>query len=121
MKVKIFDKILLRNVVGPWVGVVGFISGIISFFDVTAKDRLYIILVLGIMLIVAYICVLFKSNRLKKIILNHDGSTIEIKEGNILSKAYKSQNIIRVFNFNEFFDTEINRTCFGENLKRTNS
>ncbi|MCG4286189.1 DUF6430 domain-containing protein [Lactobacillaceae bacterium KNUT 0156] len=114
MKVKMFDKILLRNVVGPWVGVVGFISGIISFFNVTAKDRLYIIVVLCIMLIAAYIYFLVKSNRLKKIILNHDGSTIEIKEGNILSKEYKRKNIIRVFNFNEFFDTEISRELVSE-------
>lgn len=124
MKVKLFDKILLKNIISPWVGVVGFVSGLLGFVDLTLVFRIRILAILVILVIIIYIYKLFKANKKAEIVLNHDGSIIEIKQGDILSDEYKKKNIIRVFNFNEFFDTKIDqqlvseKTLNGQILKR---
>lgn len=109
MKVKIDDKTLLKNVFSPWIGTVGFVSGLLAFVDFSTKLRLFMFVVLLMGVIIYYLIRLYRANTMKKTVLNHDGSTIEIKQGDILSDDYKKDNIIRVFNFNEYFDTEINQ------------
>ncbi len=109
MKVKINDKTLLKNVFSPWIGIVGFVSGVLAFLDFSLRQRLLIFAVLVTGVIIYYLNRLCRANTLTKIVLNHDGSTIEIKQGDILSDDYKKENIIRVFNFNEFFDTEVDK------------
>lgn len=109
MKVKINDKTLLKNVFSPWIGIVGFVSGVLAFLDFSLRQRLLIFAVLVTGVIIYYLKRLYRANTMTKIVLNHDGSTIEIKQGDILSDDYKKENVIRVFNFNEFFDTEIDQ------------
>lgn len=109
MKVKINDKTLLKNVFSPWIGIVGFVSGVLAFLDFSLRERLLIFAVLVTGVIIYYLQRLYRANTMTKIVLNHDGSTIEIKQGDILSDDYKKENVIRVFNFNEFFDTEIDQ------------
>ncbi|MET3356849.1 UNVERIFIED_ORG: hypothetical protein ABIC58_000196 [Leuconostoc holzapfelii] len=109
MKVKIYDKTLLKNVFSPWIAIVCFLSGVLAFLDFSTEKRLCMFVLL-VIAVISYYCVrLFKANTMKKTVLTHDGSTIEIKQGDILSDDYKKDNIIRVFNFNEFFDTEIDQ------------
>ncbi|GAK31018.1 hypothetical protein WOSG25_061480 [Weissella oryzae SG25] len=109
MKVKFLDKNLLKNISSYLIVVVGFTSGLLTFVDLTAKERFFIFKILIIGLIFVYFILLIIANRKTKITLEHDGSTIEIKQGDILSDDYKKENIIRVFNFNEFFDTKIDQ------------
>lgn len=114
MKVKILDQTLLKNVFSPWVAIVSFISGILGFVDLALTERIYLFVVLIVGVLIYYVCRLHKANKMTEIVLDHDGTTIEIKQGNILSEQYKKENIIRVFNFNEYFDTEIDQELVSE-------
>lgn len=107
MKVNIFDKILLKNVGGPWLGLFGFVSGSLGFVDLDVKCRMSLMLIMFILLMIIYIIKLYKSNKLTKVELDYEGSSIEIKRGDIFSDEYKDENTIRVFAFNEFFDTQV--------------
>lgn len=114
MKVKIFDQTLLKNVFSPWIAIVSFISGLFGFVDLPLAERVWIFVLLMGLVIIYYFYCLYKANKMTEIDLDYDGTTIEIKQGNILSEQYKRENIIRVFNFNEYFDTEIDQELVSE-------
>lgn len=92
------------------------ISGVISFvylFDFFPDEyKIYNLYIGGIclfILIVIYIAIWVQANKLKKITLNIDGSSVIIKEGDIFEEEdYKA------IAFNEYFDTIVDNKIISE-------
>lgn len=81
------------------------IHGLLNSFTL----KLWELVIIAIILPSIHFCIYRHSNKMNKIILKIDKSEIEIKEGNILSdNVFNNKNIIKVFAFNEYFDTLTN-------------
>lgn len=62
-----------------------------------------------------YIYIIHRENNLSQVTLTIDDSDITIKEGNIFSKEiYDNPEIIKVFAFNEYFDTIVDNKIISE-------
>ncbi|KAA6322889.1 hypothetical protein EZS27_027616 [termite gut metagenome] len=111
-KVSIWDKRIRTQF---W-GYFSVISGIISFVflfdflpDEYKKYNLYIGAICLFILIVIYISIWIWANRLKKIKINIDGSSVIIKEGDLFEEeGYKA------IGFNEYFDTQVDNKIISE-------
>jgi hypothetical protein len=107
MKVNLKNREFNSRVIGTAMGTIGVVSSVISFFDFSVTFRFRMLCVL-IALGVCYYCwLLYKANHLKSLTLEYGESEIEIKRGDIFSKEYKTEETIRVFAFNEYFDTQV--------------
>lgn len=68
-----------------------------------------------IVILLTYIILFVRSNSMKQVKLFIDDSEIEIKEGDIFSnEIYDNKNIIKVFAFNEYFDTIVDDNIISE-------
>lgn len=103
--VSLFSFGLLRKTSLIYFPIISFletIHGLLNSFQI----NIYELLVLVVIFPVIYLFIRYRSNKLKKVNLKIDKSEIEIKEGNILANdIFKNKNIIKVFAFNEYFDT----------------
>ncbi|VDG31396.1 hypothetical protein [Lactobacillus brevis] [Lactiplantibacillus mudanjiangensis] len=88
-------------------GILGVMSAIISFVDLSAIVRIIILIAMLLAGVAYYFISLHKANNLNNLILNYGESTIEIKQGDIFSDEYKTDDNKRVFAFNEYFDTRV--------------
>lgn len=81
------------------------IHGFLNSFYINIYELSFIIL----MFPVIHLFLLIYYNCQKKVTLKIDKSEIEIKEGNILANnVFQNKKIIKVFAFNEYFDTWVN-------------
>jgi len=111
-KVTLFDKRILTKF---W-GYFSIISGIISFVylfdflpDSYEKCNIWIGLSCLIILILIYLSIWLRVNRLKSIKIRIDGSSVIIKEGDIFKEdGYKA------ISFNEYFDTRVDNKIISE-------
>ena len=104
--VRIFDYDLLKSFFAPSNTVFGFIVTILGLLDINITLKMILFFV--VIDIILYICYWCKSNYIKSIELKYAESSIEIKQGNIFANEYKNKDTIRVFAFNEYFDTLVN-------------
>lgn len=65
--------------------------------------------------VVIYIVCLVHVNRVSKVELKYDESSIVIKQGDIFSSSFKTKKVMRVFAFNEYFDTKVDNEIISEN------
>lgn len=106
--VRIFDYDLLKSFFAPSSTVFGFIATVLGLLDINIILKMLFIVIIVVIDIILYIYYWYKSNHLKSIELKYAESSIEIKQGNIFADEYKNKNTIRVFAFNEYFDTLVN-------------
>lgn len=107
-KVSFFDSHLIKTVGSILTIIVGLFSGILAFFDLKSKTKLLIFLIMLALILSSYLFLFFKANTIKKLNLFIDDSEITIQEGNIFSKKiFNNPQIIKVFAFNEYFDTQV--------------
>ena len=107
-KVSFFDSHLIKTVGSILTIIVGLFSGILAFFDLKSKTKLLIFLIMLALILCSYLFLFFKANTIKKLNLFIDDSEITIQEGNIFSKKiFNNPQIIKVFAFNEYFDTQV--------------
>ena len=103
--VSLFNLGLLKKTSLIYFPIISFletIHGLLNSFQI----NIYELLVIAVIFPVIYLSIRYHSNKLKKVNLKIDKSEIEIKEGNILSNdVFNNKNIIKVFAFNEYFDT----------------
>lgn len=102
IKVTFFDRELIREFLS-YIGVLGGIYTYLTiFFDSleNIKGNISIAFFVTLGLLLLYLALWIKSNLSKKSTLNINGSTLEVKVGNIFE-----QEGFKVIAFNEYFDT----------------
>lgn len=111
MKIKFYDKILLKSV-GSFIMLIGSILSIIAMFSSAfiIEYKVSIIIFTLIVICLYYLYNLWSMNKLKNISLNISGSTFEIKEGNIFEC-----DELKTINFNEYFDTLVDNKMIAKN------
>lgn len=113
-KVSMLDRSLLLKT-GAAVGTVfGLVGTAISFFDFSLKTRYCILIAFFILCLLFYFFELAKANKIHELELKYDESTIEIKSGDIFSSKYINDDTIRIFAFNEYFDTKVDNEIISK-------
>lgn len=110
MKVKLLNKKLWEE----YYAVLSVISVIASllflFVDIPANKEIYCFVIFLIFLVAAFLAMWYHANKLRKVSLKINNSTIEIEAGNIfLEEGFK------IIAFNEFFDTLVDDRLISKN------
>lgn len=109
MKVKPWTWALLKQSGAFFTVILGTCSGVVSLVDISLQSRRYIFETTLFLAMMVYLGLLTRANLLRKITMHAGDSTIEIHEGDIFSSEYfKNHDLIKVFAFNEYFDTQVN-------------
>lgn len=102
MKVKPLNKKLMKEYYAI-LSVISVITSLIFLFvDIPTNKKLYFLIGFLIMLVVAFLVIWYRANRLEKVSLKINNSTLEIESGDIFL-----ENGFKVIAFNEFFDTQV--------------
>ena len=91
---------------------IGSILSFIALFnnELISKNKLLVLLIWAIITVIYYAYSLISMCKIKKITLSIQGSTFEIKSGDI----FESPNL-KVINFNEYFDTQVDNKIIAKN------
>lgn len=111
MKIKICDKTLLIKT-GQFTMMIGSILSLVALFESNFlyNNRKIVLLIWLIIVLLYYIYTLISMNNMKKVTLSIHDSTFEIKSGNI----FDSRDL-KVINFNEYFDTQVDDKVIATN------
>ena len=103
MKVKIFDRRLIRSFLEKVVSVVASICTIVLIFvDIPDQNKPTAGCIAVFILILLYLLLWYRSNSLRKVNLNIEGSEVAVKTGDIFQ-----QPGLKAIAFNEYFDTQV--------------
>lgn len=109
VKVSFFDKRLLKN----YFAILSVISVILSFVliavEIPDENKLCVGIVFLITLLIIYVVMWVKANKLTSINLYINNSTVSIKTGNIFEEEG-----LKVIPFNEYFDTNVDNKIIAE-------
>lgn len=108
MKIGIFNSELWKKIsaTGGWI--FGFLGALISFIDIEESIRVKMLCSFAGFMIIFFLFELIKANILWKAKLNVGESEIIIRKGDIFSNdIYENKKLIKVFAFNEYFDTKV--------------
>ena len=111
MKTKLYNRTLLV-MTGSFFMVLGSIFSFIALFNgkIISDNKEIILLVWCGITIIYYLYSYFKMNNIKNITLSIQGSTFEIRSGNIFNCSD-----LKVINFNEYFDTLVDNKIIAKN------
>lgn len=101
-KVSLFDKRIFKKFLEISSGFFALLSGILIFVDIPSDYRIMAGIAILALLILTYITLWFGSNNLQDISLSIEGSTVNIKTGDIFQ-----QSGLKAIAFNEYFDTVV--------------
>jgi len=101
-KVKLFDKRVAKIFLEIASGALAAISAVLLFVDIPAQRKLLTGVALLLVLAGLYLVVWIWSNRLNQINLSVEGSSVNIRVGDIFKQAG-----FKVIAFNEYFDTVV--------------
>ncbi|MFM5124888.1 macro domain-containing protein [Aeromonas veronii] len=101
-KVGFFDKKIKEEFYKYATGITSIIAAVVLFWDIPAKLKTPSGVTCIIVLLVVYVFIWFKANKLQTIDLSVEGSTVTIKVGDIFS-----EDGLKVIAFNEYFDTQV--------------
>ena len=89
----------------------GSILGIAAIFinEIIIKYSGIVITIIFVIMVIYYFSMLYHVNHLKKLSLKIKTSTFEIKSGDIFK-----EDILKVINFNEYFDTQVDNRIIAE-------
>lgn len=108
-KVSFFDRLVFSEFKVYASSLFGFISGIVIFVDIPARQKIiYGILCIGI-LIICYVLIWKRANKLREISITIEESNVIIKTGDIFE-----QDGLKVIAFNEYFDTQVDEKIIAE-------
>ncbi|CZP78225.1 Uncharacterised protein [Legionella pneumophila] len=108
-KVKIYDKHVFRSFKEKSSAIFAIITALLIFIDIPNDYRILTGLVVAVILVIVYIAIWLHSNNLQDITLNIEGSTVNIKVGDIFT-----QQGFKVIAFNEYFDTAVDNKLIAE-------
>lgn len=102
MKVKIFDRMVFKDFLEKVSIISAFFTIIFIFVDIPAQYKKCIGLLVAFIFICLYLGLWLWYNRLKKVKLIVEGSTVVVKTGDIFK-----QSGFKAIAFNEYFDTQV--------------
>lgn len=106
MKVRFWNTYLRRSVFSFSGWIFGIIGAVLSFLDFSKKVRINILIAFVLFVILYYIGMWIWANVRRSVGLKVDDSTIIVEQGDIFAKKwYDNKDNIKVFAFNEYFDT----------------
>lgn len=109
VKVSFFDKRLLKN----YFAILSVISVILSFVlivvEIPDENKLCVGIVFLITLLIIYVVMWVKANKLTSIKIYINNSTVSVKTGNIFEEEG-----LKVIPFNEYFDTNVDNKIISE-------
>lgn len=109
-KVSWNDKKLLKSTFS-FLMLEGSVLGILAIFinEFIIENSTIIITLIFILMVIYYLWLLYHVNHLKKLSLKIKTSTFEIKSGDIFK-----EDVLKVINFNEYFDTQVDNRIIAE-------
>ena len=110
MKVKFFDKNLIKKYINMLSIINLFFTSVLIFWDIPQEYKLISFIVFIAINVSIYIFLFVRANKIINVKLDIDGSIVEIKEGDI----FKEEGL-KVINFNEYFDTKVDNKIIAEN------
>ena len=111
-KVSLCDKELIKE----FLAIVGVIGGIYTyatiFFEIPSeyKNKVIIFIIVSIVLLLIYLVLWIRANKMESIKLRINGSTLEVKLGDIFEEEE-----LKVIAFNEYFDTIVDDDIIAKN------
>lgn len=115
-KVSFFDIHLIKTWASIFAAFIGIFSGILSFWDLKSNEKHFLLIVVLLLLFLLYFVLFVRANTIQKLSLFIDNSEIDIRQGDIFSKEiYDDSQIIKVFSFNEYFDTQVDDIIISKN------
>lgn len=109
IKVSLFDKTLLKSFFSILSGIGVLISFILIFWDIAEESRMKMGIYTIILLLLIYMFLWIRANKMTKINLSIKNSELEIKIGNI----FEAEGL-KVIAFNEYFDTIVDNKIISE-------
>lgn len=109
LKVKLFNKKLIKQFSSIISIVTTIFSFIVIFWDIPSKYKINFGIAFCIVFILIYLTLWIHANLLNKIVLKINNSSIEIKIGDIFK-----ENDYKVIAFNEYFDTIVDNKLISE-------
>lgn len=110
LKVKFFDKNLIKKYINMLSIINLFFTSGLIFWDIPQEYKLVSFVVFIAINVSIYIFLVVRANKIINVKLDIDGSIVEIKEGDI----FKEEGL-KVINFNEYFDTKVDNKIIAEN------
>nr|DAI52647.1 MAG TPA: hypothetical protein [Caudoviricetes sp.] len=108
MKIGFFNEYLLQNVKGKIGLVFAIATAILTFCEVNQTVKYSILIISGVISFVIYLVSLIFANLMSFTTFKMGDSEISIQRGDIFStKIYNNHEYIKVFAFNEYFDTQV--------------
>lgn len=102
MKVKLFDKELIHEYY-KFLSAISTIASVVFLFGKIPEDmESYCFVALVVLLLIVFLALWFRANRLKRLSLKINNSVLEIEVGDIFE-----ENDFKVIAFNEYFDTKV--------------
>ena len=111
-KVSLCDKELIKE----FLAILGVIGGIYTyatiFFEIPSeyKNKAIIFIIVSIVLLLIYLVLWIRANKMESIKLRINGSTLEVKLGDIFEEEE-----LKVIAFNEYFDTIVDDDIIAKN------
>lgn len=110
LKVKFFDKNLIKKYINMLSIINLFFTSGLIFWDIPQEYKLISFVVFIAINVSIYIFLFVRANKIINVKLDIDGSIVEIKEGDIFK-----EEVLKVINFNEYFDTKVDNKIIAEN------
>ncbi|RWZ41038.1 hypothetical protein EQG69_04720 [Levilactobacillus brevis] len=108
MNVGFFNKELLKSLSASAGWLFGVIGALLSFVDFNEQTKKDVLIGFVLLTIVFYIVKLIWANLIRSAGFKVGDSNISVKHGDIFnSKYYDNSKFIKVFAFNEYFDTKV--------------
>lgn len=101
-KVSLFDRRIVKEFLEISSGFFAALSGTLIFVDIPDEYRVMAGAAITVLLILTYLILWARSNNLQDVSLSIDGSTVNIKTGDIFQ-----QSGLKAIAFNEYFDTVV--------------
>lgn len=102
MKVKLFDKELIHEYY-KFLSAISTIASVVFLFGKIPEDmESYYFVALVVLLLIVFLALWFRANRLKRLSLKINNSVLEIEVGDIFEESD-----FKVIAFNEYYDTQV--------------
>lgn len=110
MKVKLFDKALVKSSIVRLFIIIGIVSSVLSYFDIHWGWRTLTLGVIFVLVVIFHAYSWKLANRLSRIKLMVNNSNLVIEFGDLFEESDK-----KIIPFNEYFDTTFDHNIISEN------